>query len=174
MTGNEQELQQLQGIGRTLAQRLVEAGIGSIAKVAAAGEDQLCAVKGIKRSAVPQLMAQAGALQDSPPAGKEVQIADLELGLSGLRDQLRILVASAAVRYAQELVSKPGLKLFRSIEKLSVSLDKIEGRLELHPRRAGKVLAKAGKRLSSLGEADLVELRTGFNKARNALKQILV
>jgi len=173
MTASEQELQQLQGIGRTLAQRLVEAGLDSIAKVAAAGEDQLCAVKGIKRSAVAQLMAQAGAFQDGPAAGKEAKVADLQLELSGVRRQVQALVASAAARFAQELASQPGFKLFRSIEKLSASLDKIEGRLDLHPRRAGKILAKAEKGLSSLGEADLAELRTGFKKACNTLKQIL-
>ena len=44
-----QELQQIRGIGKVLAQRLIDAGNDSCAKVAALGEEGLKQFKGLKR-----------------------------------------------------------------------------------------------------------------------------
>ena len=168
------DLQQLDGIGKGLARRLAEAGFDSTVKVAAAGEDDLRAIKGMAKLPVAEIIAQAKQLTAASLAEKEAVIAALQQELAAFRAQVQSLAASAQERFADVLETKPGHKLSKSIAKMNASLEKVEGRIARRPRRSARVLSKAGKRLAGAADADLPELRRDFKKARNELKRILV
>jgi uncharacterized small protein (DUF1192 family) len=175
MSRVEKELQQLKGIGigKGSARRLAKAGFVSIAKLAAASESDLLAVKGMARRPVAEIIVQAKQLSADSVAEKEARMATLQQEISALRSQVETLAASASERFPEALETAPGQKLSRSIAKINASLEKVEGRLPKRPRRTARVLTKAGKRLEGAAEADLNGLRLGFKKARNDLKRIL-
>ena len=59
MKNQLKELQQLNGIGKVLAQRLIESSYDSIAKVACAGEKGLATIAGLNPGTVRSIVAQA-------------------------------------------------------------------------------------------------------------------
>ncbi|HBG04858.1 MAG: hypothetical protein A2075_11325 [Geobacteraceae bacterium GWC2_58_44] len=168
------DLQQLNGIGKRLARRLAEAGFDSATKVAAAGEDELAAVKGMAGRPVAELIEQARQLTAASLAEQEALIAALQQELAAFRAQVQSLAASASERFSEALETKSGHKLTKSIAKINASLEKVEGSIPKRPRRTVRVLYKAGKRLAGAADADLSGLRVGFKKARNELKRLPV
>jgi hypothetical protein len=167
-------MQKLEGIGKGLARRLVEAGFDSIVKVAAAQEIELLAIKGMARRPVAQIIEQAQQLTAASLAEKEALVAALQQELSALRVQVQAMAASASERFPEVLETPSGQKLSKSIAKINASLAKVEGNIAKRPRRTARVLTKAGKRLAGAADGDLSGLRLGFQKARNELKRILV
>jgi len=174
MSRKEKDLQQLKGIGKGLAGRLAEAGFDSVVKVAAAAESELRVIKGMALRPVGEIIEQAKQLTSASVTDKEALIATLQQELSALREQVQILAASAKERFPEALETPPGHKLSKSIAKINASLERVEGSSPRRPRRAVRVLAKAGKRLAGASDADLTGLRLRFKKARNELKRILV
>lgn len=168
------DLQQLDGIGKGLARRLAHAGFDSTAKVAAASEDEMRAIKGMASLPVAGIMAQARQLAAASLAEREAKIASLQQELAAFRAQVHSLAASAQERFAGELETKTGQKFSKSIAKMNASLEEVAGRMARRPRRAARVLSKAVSRLAGSQDADLPELRRSFKKARNQIKRILV
>lgn len=167
-----QELQQIHGIGKVLAQRLIGAGNDSCAKVAALGEEGLKQFKGINPKAIPAILEQAAQLAKHDGSDRAARIAALKEFAATLRQSVQNLTASARAHLADDLSKKAERKLTDALIDFLLTLDRVEGRAHKRIKRTGRGLAKAGARLEGLGEADLKSIRKGLKRASKALQRV--
>jgi Holliday junction resolvasome RuvABC DNA-binding subunit len=167
------ELQKLRGVGEVLSRRLVEAGYDTFAGVAAAGDDALKKIPGINPRMVPSIVEQARQLADEAETARARKVEALKRNATVLKEQVQGIALRVRDEFPQEAVGKAGRKVENNILKLISSLEKVEGKLGIRVKRAGKGLAKAEKRLAALAEAGLVDIGRGLKKARKSLKRIL-
>lgn len=183
------DLRQLKGIGDILAQRLVQGGLDTFAKIAAAGEKGLRAVKGINPLQVPAIVEQAKELAGSKQtdkglksqkeikaekpqkAEKAARVEELQAKSAELRDRLQHLANTARDRFAEELSGSVGKKLTRDLVSSLDALALLEEKLGKRLKQSGKVLLKAEKRLAGLAESELKKIRKGVKKTKKALKK---
>lgn len=173
------ELQQLSGIGAVTARRLVEAGISTFAAIVGAGEEGLRLVSGIKPHNIPEILAQAAVLagppeQPLPDAPQSAVDDDLKVMVADLRIAIQHIATAARDRFPVELADKFGRKLTRNMVAGLDALYAIEELLERRPKRCGKALAKAQKRLEGLADAEPEQIRKGLKQARKALERATV
>ena len=173
MTGKFSELQQLKGIGEILARRLGEAGLDSFARIAAAGEVGLRAIKGINPRAVPAIIEQARRLAETAAAERTARSDELKHQIVGLRGSLQALAAIVQKRYPEELADKSGRTITKELVRAFDLLGDIERKLPKRLKRAGKGLAKAGRSLAGLAEAAPKGVRKGLRRTRQALQGVL-
>lgn len=167
-----QELQQIHGIGKVLAQRLIAAGNDSCAKVAALGEEGLKQFKGINPRAIPAILEQAAQLAKQDGNDREARIAALKEFAATLRQSVQNLTASARAHLADDLSKKAERKLTDALIDFLLTLEKVEARAHKRIKRTGRGLAKAGARLEGLGESDPKTLRKGLKRANKALQRV--
>jgi ribosomal protein S13 len=167
------DLQQLKGIGKTLAKRLYEAGFDSFEKIAQAGEEGLKKVGGISPRAVGSIVEQARQLAETQPAGQEQREVTLNAKLAGVREQVQNLAQSARERFQDQLNGKSGKKLSSDLVRLEDALGRIGDGGKKRFKRSGKALVKAEKRVSGLDEASLKKIRKGLKRARKAVLKVL-
>ena len=156
-----QELQQIRGIGKVLAQRLIAAGNDSCAKVAALGEEGLKQFKGINHQAIPAILEQAAQLAKQDGHDREVRIAALKEFAAKLRQSVQDLTTSAREHLSDDLSKKAERKLTDALIDFLVTLEKVEGRAHKRIKRTGRGLAKAGARLEGLATDNLKAMRKG-------------
>lgn len=164
------ELQKLKGIGEVLAQRMVEAGYDTFAKVAAAGEEGLKQVRGINPRMLQAILTQAGELAGETGKSRARKVEELKQRASSLKEQVQGVALSVRDRFRDD--GKAGKKVEKEILKVIASLEKVEGKLETRAKKAGKGLVKAEKRLSGLADSGLKRVGRGLKKARKSLKRV--
>ena len=172
MMTSMQELQQIHGIGKVLAQRLIAAGNDSCAKVVALGEEGLKQLKGINHQAIPAILEQATQLAKQDGNDRAARIAALKEFAATLRQSVQNLTASARAHLADDLSKKAERKLTDALIDFLLTLEKVEGRAHKRIKRTGRGLAKAGARLEGLGDADLKSIRKGLKRASKALQRV--
>ena len=166
------ELQKLKGVGEVLSRRLVEAGLDTPAKVAAAGEDGLRGIPGLNPHLIPSIVTQAAEMADEAGKGRAVKVEELRQRVNALKEGVQAIALDARDRFGEEIAGKAGRKAEKLILKLIASLEKVEGKLESRVKSAGKGVTKAEKRLAPLADADLAGVGKGLKKARKSLKRV--
>ncbi len=168
----QKELQQIKGVGEVVAQRLVEAGYDSFAKVAEAGEEGLRRIRGINPRGISSILEQAQKLAADVREGTDAQRLALQETAERLQKQVRELAATLRERLADKLPEKKGVRLEKEVDKLLKGLAKVQKQQGIRIKRARKSLAKTGKRLEGLAENGIKGLTRGLKKARKPLKRI--
>ena len=168
----QKELQQIKGVGAVVAQRLVEAGFDSCAKVAEAGEEGLRSIRGINPRAIPSILEQARGLAAEAEAGPDERLIALRETSERLQKQVHELAAAVRERLADKLSEKKGDRLEKAVDKLLRELAEVQQLQGVRIKRAQRSLAKTGKRLEGLAENGLKGLTRGLKKARKPLKRI--
>jgi ribosomal protein S13 len=168
----QKELQQIKGVGEVVAQRLVEAGFDSFAKVAEAGEEGLRNIRGITPRSIPSILEQAQRLAVDAKEGPDARHLALKETSERLQKQAQELVAAVRERLSDKLPEKKGIRLEKEMGKLLKGLVKVQKRQGIRIKRAQKSLAKTGKRLEGLAESGIKGLTRGLKKARKPLKRI--
>jgi ribosomal protein S13 len=168
----QKELQQIKGVGEVVAQRLVEAGYDSFAKVAEAGEEGLRRIRGIDPRGISSILEQAQKLAADVREGTDAQRLALQETAERLQKQVRELAATLRERLADKLPEKKGVRLEKEVDKLLKGLAKVQKQQGIRIKRARKSLAKTGKRLEGLAENGIKGLTRGLKKARKPLKRI--
>jgi Holliday junction resolvasome RuvABC DNA-binding subunit len=167
----QKELQRIKGVGEVLAQRLVEAGIDSFAKVVEAGEEGLKKIRGINPRAISSILAQAQGLAAEVTEGPDERLRVLQETTERLERQIQELAAAIRERNIGKLSAKKEARLEKEMGRLLKGLAKVKKLQRPRIKRARKSLAKAGKRLSALTEGGIKGLTRGFKKARRSLKR---
>lgn len=164
-------LQRLNGIGRVLEQRLVEAGYDTLEKVSSAGEEGLSRITGMKPQLAATIAAQAAELAEraAKRASREVELRDKA---KQIKDQLQELATCVRARLGEDEVSKAGRRVDKEFTKVFVSLERVEATLKERTKRAGKGLIKTEKRIAGLADAKIERVGRGLKKARKSLKRV--
>lgn len=172
MTPQMKELQQIRGIGAVLAQRLIDAGHDSCAKVAALGEEGLKELKGINLKAIPSILEQAAQLAKEDGDDRETRIAALKEFAAKLRQSVQDLTTSAREKLSGDLPKKAERKITDALVDFLVTLEKVEGQAHKRIKRTKRGLTKAGERLEGLADANLKSIRKGLKRAGKALQKV--
>ena len=172
MTPSMKELQQIRGIGKVLAQKLIDAGNDSCAKIVTLGEEGLKQFKGINPKAIPSILEQAAQLAKEHGNDREAKIVALKEFAENLRQSVQDLTASAREHLNGELSKKAERKITDALIDFLVTLEKVEGRAHKRIKRTGRGLAKAGERLAGLAEGNLKSIRKGLKRAKKSLQRV--
>jgi len=168
----QKELQQIKGVGAVLAQRLVEAGFDSFAKIAEAGEEGLRTIRGINPRVIPSIIEQAQKLAGEALEGPDERLLALRETSGRLQKRVQELAAAIRERLSDKLPAKKGARLEKEMDKLLKGLKKVQTLQGVRIKRARKSLAKTGKRLEGLAETGIKGLTRGLKKARKPLKRV--
>lgn len=171
-TPSMMELQQIRGIGNVLAQKLIDAGNDSCAKVAALGEEGLKKLKGINPKAIPSILEQAAQLAKQDGKDREARVAALKEYVATLRQTVQDLTASARAHLSGDLSKKAERKITDALIGFLSTLEKVEGRAHKRLKRTGRGLFKANKRLEGLAEGNLKAIRKGLKRAKKSLQRV--
>lgn len=166
MNEAEKELRRLKGVGAVLAGRLVAAGIDSLEKVTAAGEDGLKAIKGINPRAIPAILDQAAETASAVSGGR---LTELRERAAAVGCRIQAVAADVKSRFGEDLGGKMGRKVEKDILRIAGALDTVSASLEKRGRRAGKVISKFERRFEALDGAGLKQIRKGLKKTRKML-----
>ena len=184
MNDQIKELQRLTGIGAVTAQRLITAGLETFAAIAAAGEERLAGIPGVKPKDIPAILEQAAALScqaktaDSPPTDTPVADSpppsdDLKLLAQQLRTAIQEIALAARERFPEELAGKIGHKLTRNMVAGLDALYAIEELTERRPKRSRKALCSVQKKVEGLAEGELPQIRKGLKRVRKTLQRVI-
>jgi len=168
MDAGAKELRKLRGVGDVLAARFMEAGLVSFDKIVSAGEDGLKGIKGINPRAIPSILSQAAEMAD---AAAQERLRELRGIAVEVGDKVRDIAADVRSRFSEEITGPAGKKLEKDLLRIIGSLESATAKLEAGSRKAGKVIVKFEKRLSSLEGAGFKEIRKGLKKTRKMLKR---
>jgi len=166
------KLQTLRGVGEILSARFVDAGYDTFGKVAAAGEEGLRKIPGVRLGMLVSIVAQAGKLAAEEKKARALKVRELKKQAASLKDQVQVIALSVRDRFKDEVSGKSGKKVEKEFFRIITSLEKVEGKLETRAKKAGRGLLKAEKRLAALGDANLKGIGKGLKKARNTLKRV--
>jgi hypothetical protein len=172
MKGKINELTKLKGVGEILAARMVEAGIDTLDKVAAAGEEGLKKIKGLNPRMIPSILAQANDLAGEAAKSRERMVEELKKRAAALKEQVQGIALGVRDRFKEEIAGKNGKKVEKEILKVITSLERVEAKLSKRVKQAGKGLTRAEKRLEELVDAGLKGVGKGLKKARKSLKRV--
>lgn len=169
MAEPSEDLLQLKGVGKVLASRLSEAGLGSFAAIVAAGAPGLQKVSGISPSRIDSLLQQArqlapAAAQESPSA-KEA----LQQRLAQVKEQLQELAEQTREQFGDRLAGKQGKKLAGDFVRIDDALNRLSDGGQKGAKRAAKALTKVEKRVTGLDGVGLKKVHKRLKKARKAL-----
>ena len=167
------ELQRIKGIGKVFAQRFLEAGYDTFAKIAAAGEEGLSKIRGINAQMVESILTQARALAGEFDKARTEEVDDLKKKAVSVTNRVQDIAKDVQKRFRKEIVGKRGKKVKKEIARIISSLDKADGKLQTKAKKAAKVLVKAEKKLACLTEEGLKGLRKKLKKTRKSLAKNL-
>ncbi|MHB1400539.1 MAG: helix-hairpin-helix domain-containing protein [Trichloromonadaceae bacterium] len=168
----QKELQKIKGIGAVLAQRLIEAGIDSPAKLAEMGEEGLKQLRGINPRMIPAILEQAQALAAEATMDPGNKLQELQQTSLRIKEEVQRLVAAALENQGEKLLGKKGERLEKQLRKLLAGLEQANATLGVRPKRTAKGLAKIEKRLGELTSEGVKALTQGLKKARKPLKRL--
>lgn len=170
MEDRAKELQKIRGIGGVLATRLVEAGLDTPEKIAAAGDDELRSIRGMNPRAVGSVREQAARLGKTAGESREERIMRLKAEAGNLKVRVAALAVDLRERFGEGLEGKKGRKLEKEIFRLMDCLGRMEDGGELKPNRARRALDKSRRRLEGVEGCGMKKTRKGLKRARRALQ----
>ncbi|GFO69771.1 hypothetical protein GMLC_33500 [Geomonas limicola] len=167
------DLLQLRGVGKVLAQRLNEAGLGSFSAMVEAGEPGLRKVSGISPSRIDSLLEQAqqltAASAEQPPSSS----AALQQRLAQVKERMQTLAEQTREQFADRLAGKQGKKLAGDLVRIDDALSRLGDGGKKGAKRAAKALNKVEKRVTDLDGISLKKVHKRLKKARKALIKAL-
>lgn len=170
MEDRAKELRKIRGIGGVLAVRLVDAGLDTHEKVAAAGDDDLRRIRGMNPHAVASIREQAARLGQSAGESREERIVRLKAEAGELKVKVAALAVDLRERFGEGLEGKKGRKLEKEIFRLMDRLGRMEDGGELKPNRTRRALEKSRRRLEGVEGCGVKRTRKGLKRARRALQ----
>lgn len=172
MTQTIKELQRIKGIGTVFAQRFIEVGYDTFAKIAAAGEEGLRNIQGINAQMVQSILIQARELAGEVDKTHPEKVKELKQKATSMINQVQDIALNVNKRFQKEATGKRGKKVKKEIAKIINSLEKAEDKLQTKVKKNSKVLVKAKNKLSGLTETGLKGLEKGLKKTRKLLKNL--
>jgi tRNA A37 threonylcarbamoyladenosine synthetase subunit TsaC/SUA5/YrdC len=168
-------LMQLKGLGAASARRLVAAGIDDFAKLAAAGEEQLRAIRGLNPRSVPLILeaAAARAALDDTAGGKEAEAGRLVEIAHRLQEMVGQFAALLEVAQEEQPGKKTAGRLQKEITRVQTLLEQIVAGLPGRMKKRGKALVKSDRRLAELSASSPKRIAKGLKKTRKTLKKAL-
>jgi len=164
-------LQQIDGISKVIATRLIEMGFDSLDKLAGADSDKLAGVAGLSRDAIPGILEQARHMQESQLV-QEASLSELTEDASKLKTEVERLVLNIRNRFDDSNVPKEHVKeLRKEISRTLASLERVEAALSEQLRRLSKSLAKADEKISQVSDLGVEEVMSGLRKARKNIEK---
>jgi uncharacterized coiled-coil DUF342 family protein len=173
MTQAMKELQRIKGIGSVFAQRFLDAGYDTFAKIAAAGEEELRSVRGINTQMVRSILAQASELAGEVDKTRIEKVEELKHKAALLMNQVQDIALNVHKHFKKKAAGKRGKKIRKEIARIITALEEAKGKLSTKVKKTGKVLTKAEKHLSEVTETGLKGLGKKLKKARKSLKKNL-
>lgn len=168
-------LMQLKGLGAASARKLVAAGIDDYAKLAAAGEEALGAIRGLNPRSIPGIIeaAAARAKLDSTAGGKAAEAARLQEIAGRLQEVVAQFAALLEAGDEGGTGKKTAARMKKEIDKVGTLLEQIVAGLPGRLKRKSKALVKSDRQLSELGAASPKRIAKGLKKTRKTLKKAL-
>ncbi len=163
----------IDGIGADTAKRLVEHGIDSLDKLAAASEQDLVGIEGLPPELIPDLIDQARqrVAASNPPRDP---LAELLEDATHLKDDVEKLVLHIRDRFSSsQAPSRSGKALRKEIALTLASLEKVEAALSTQLRQLNRGLAKADAKISKVTESDVKEVTHELRKARKKIDKAI-
>ncbi|GFO61540.1 hypothetical protein GMST_38650 [Geomonas silvestris] len=167
------DLLQLKGVGKVLAQRLGEAGLGSFAAIAEAGAPGLQRVAGISPSRVNSLLEQARQRTAAPLDQAHSPKEALQQRLDQVKEHLQALAEKTREQFADRLAGKQGRKLAGDLVRIDDALNRLGDGGRKGAKRAAKALDKVEKRVTDLDGISLKKVHKRLKKARKTLAKAL-
>lgn len=172
MKESTRELQKIKGIGEKMARRFVKAGYDVPAKVAEADEEEIGKIRGIKPRMAGSIIRQAVEMTTGASDDGGTRLEELKHMAAGVRERVQELAIRVRDRFLDGPAGPTTKKAEKELVKMIASLERVEGKLESRPRKAGKGLAKTEKRLAALADSDVKGIGKGLKKARKSLKRV--
>lgn len=173
MAQTMRELQRIKGIGTVFAQRFLDAGYDTFAKIAAAGEAGLSNIRGMNAPLVKSILPQARQLAGSVDKIRTAEVELVKQKAASVTHQVQDIGLHVQKRFQKEAAGKRGKKIKKEIARILASLEAAGDKLETKVKKTGKVLNKAEKKLADLSEAGLKGLGKGLKKTRKSLNKKL-
>jgi ERCC4-type nuclease len=167
------QLKIIKGIGTTLAERLVDAGLTTFEDVATAEKKTLKDIKGIKEADIEEIQADAKKLAKAERERQERLLESLLEDTEKLKEDMRTLVEHIRNEAKGDANSKTARAMRKEISRIMASLEKVEDTLFGQMKRIGKGLAKAEAKISRLVDGDMDEITEGLAKARKKIDKAL-
>ncbi len=162
-------LQQIEGINKALANRIIEKGFDTLEKLASADHDALAGVTDLPDKTIPKILDEAKTMLESQQAEEET-LANLTENTEKLKGAVEQLVLNIRNRFDDESTPKNQLKeLRKETARTLASLEMVESALSDQLRRIGKGLLKADQEISQISELDVDEVMSGLKKARKKI-----
>jgi len=168
-----EDLLQLKGIGKVLAQRLSDAGLGSFAAIVEAGAPGLRRVAGISPSRIDSLLVQARQLATAAAAQAPDPAEALLQRLAQVKERMQVVAEQTREQFADRLAGKQGKKLAGDLVRIDDALNRLGDGGKKGAKRASKALAKVEKRVTDLDGVSLKKVHKRLKKARKALAKAL-
>jgi ABC-type transporter Mla subunit MlaD len=163
-------LQQIDGINKEIAIRLIEKGYDSLEKLVDADRVELVEITGLSRKAIPAILEQAGQMLQSQQEEEE-SLAELSDDATKLKTDVEQLILNIRGRFDATNASKEQVKeLRKEISRTLASLEKVEAALTEQLRRLSKGLAKADQKISEVSGLGVEEVVSGLKKARKKIE----
>jgi len=167
------ELTKIKGVGEILTKRLIKAGYHSFDKIAAAGEEGLKEINGIKSQLIPSIIEQATALAAEHKTERARKVAEIKTAIAGIREQVERIATAVKKRAGQEAQGKEKYKIETQLRKMFTALENVEESLGKRVKGAQKKLSNAGACLATLSTETCVKrMGNRLKKARKSLKKI--
>jgi transcription termination factor NusA len=158
-------LQQIDGISKVIATRLIEKGFGTLDKLASANSGELIEVTGLSEKKALEILEQAKSMLENKQ--EEESLSELTDDAAKLKTDVEQLVLNIRNRFEDTTVPKEQIKeLRKEISRTLASLERVEAALSEQLRRLSKGLAKADQKISQISELGVEEVMSGLKKAR--------
>jgi len=166
------DLTRINGVGKTTAARLAEAGWHSFSLLAEAQPEDLLKVPGLRIATAKRIIDQAQRIVSGHADTVEHLVGTLLPACDKLMSEVQGLMLGIGSRSDDNLDDRLKRRLERETEKVLGSLQKVRSDLVDSLTRVGRGLAKVDRKLAQLGAtADPKALRKGLKKARKTLKK---
>jgi len=166
------DLTRINGVGKTTAARLTEAGWHSFAQLAEAQPEDLLKVPGLHTATAKRIIDQAQRIVSGHADTVEHLVGTLLPACDKLMSEVQGLMLGIGSRSDDTLDDRLKRRLERETEKVLGSLQKVRSDLVDSLTRVGRGLAKVDRKLAQLGAtADPKAIRKGLKKARKTLRK---
>jgi transcription termination factor NusA len=164
-------LQQIDGINKEMATRLVGKGFDSLEKLVDASNEELADITGLTEKAIEDILEQARHMQENLRVEEE-SLSELTGDASKLKTEVERLILNIRNRFDDSNAPKEHVKeLRKEISRTLASLERVEAALSDQLRRLSKSLAKADEKISKVSGLGVEEVMSGLKKARKNIEK---
>jgi DNA integrity scanning protein DisA with diadenylate cyclase activity len=167
------QLKNIDGVGITLAERLIEAGFMSFTEIAEAPEKDLLEITGIKESNIKEIQKSAEKQAEVEKAAQEKKLSSLLQDADKLKDGIQELVLNIRKETLDTPPEKTAKELRREISRILAGLEKVEDNLFSQMKQLTKNLSKAESKLDKVAKGKTDEITQNLEKAHKKIDKAL-